>query len=178
MTYYKYYFLLAFIVLAGLMSPAALSASSNATTPESHVVSLLVHVNAKGEVTDIDPAYKLRSDLKQVVSNVVHKMITKPATNKDGKPMSSQLVLVLALKTQSSENGKANVKVDYISSRPVPIGVWHWVHLPNQRLALRPRIDRQPTEMQTNYQHSRAGALNQRKNSRANAAIDAGRSGH
>lgn len=120
-----------FCLASGLVSASAKDAHS----AQSHVIPVLVNVNAKGEVTDAKPAYKLRPAFVRAIRNTLSKMITKPATN-HGKPIDCQFVVNLAMTTVPRSDGAYGVAFKYISSKALPSGSWYWAKNDTHRLAL------------------------------------------
>ncbi|RAP59544.1 hypothetical protein BTJ49_02510 [Oleiagrimonas sp. MCCC 1A03011] len=96
---------------------------------------VLVHVDKQGTVTDVTPAYKVRPSLVKVLRATLNKMITKPAQD-HGKPISSDVVVTLALHVMEKKDGTHAANFQYVSMKPLPAGSWHWVHTPDHRLAL------------------------------------------
>jgi ribosomal protein L24E len=100
-----------------------------------HALPVLVHVNAKGKVTQVQPAIRLRANVERELRKVLDQMITKPAMVKD-RPVASQFVINLALNATPREDGKYNIHFSYVSAMPVPGGGWYWLHVDGRRLAL------------------------------------------
>lgn len=123
-----------FVMVAGSATASTTSKADDNTN--SHVIPVLVKVNSKGVVTDVDPAYDLRPALKRALKDALSKMITTPAMRK-GVPVDSQFVVNLALETQPQGNDKSSASFKYISTKPLPTGnSWHWVRGHQNRLAL------------------------------------------
>src|SRR6185312_6058655 len=80
---------------------------------------VLGQVDAAGKVTRASPAYTLPPKMTRLLRDNLSEMIRKPATDKHGKPTSSQFIMNMALQ-----------------AKPVPPGSWYWVHLDGDRLAL------------------------------------------
>lgn len=131
------------LMLSGMLSAAtggavADSGSLNAFTPE--VLPVLVRVDSRGKVTDVSPAYELPPRFSRLLARNLGEMIAKPAYDHD-RPVASQLVINLALQTTPREEGDYDAHFAYVSSQPVPIGSWYWVHEDGHRLALANRND-------------------------------------
>jgi len=123
-------------LLLGLVSTSAFAFAKNENAGNNHVVPVLVSVNAKGKVTDVEPAYKMRPAFKKVIRNMMDKMITQPATNDDGKAVSCQFVVNLAVVAKPTGHGKYQTSLKYLSSKPLPSGSWMWVHKDQHQIAL------------------------------------------
>ena len=142
--------LAAALLVAFAWTPEAF-ADSNAA--ESHTLPVLVSVNAKGEVTDVAPAYNLRPAMKHLLKDTLNKMITKPAMNK-GKAVDSQFVITLAVLVNEGAKGKVGTTFKYLAVKSLPPGSWHWVRNAENRLALSSQssqvlIKYPPTDMDT-----------------------------
>jgi len=87
---------------------------------------VLVRVNAQGKITDILPAYRLSPDLTRLLRENLNEMIHTPATDKAGKPVSTQFVINLALQVDSRSTGDYNAHFVYVSATPLPLGRWYW----------------------------------------------------
>lgn len=132
----RFHALLLFGVLSATGSAAM--AQNEALSPfPPKVLPVLVAVSAKGKVTNVSPAIDLPPSFRRLLARNVSELITKPAYD-NGKPVSSQFVMNLALQATPSENGNYDAQFAYISSAPVPIGSWHWVNLEDRRFALAP----------------------------------------
>ncbi len=102
-----------------------------------HVLPVLVAVDAKGDVTKVDSAIKLRSAQQKALESAVNKMITGPAKDKNGNPKSSQFVMMMAV--DAGTNGQSTFK--YVGGKPVQSGSVHWVSVgtkSHRRFALSP----------------------------------------
>jgi hypothetical protein len=126
---------------------ALLAASSGvaATSPESlnsfrpKVLPVLVQVNAQGRVTDASPSIELSPRINRLLMANLGEMISKPATDRHGRPISSQFIINLALEASPRAEGDYEARFAYVSSKPVPSGSWYWVHIDGHRLALADR---------------------------------------
>ena len=74
----------------------AMAGETSPPTEQSHVLPVLVAVNADGKVVRIDPAIHLRDRQMKELEKAVHTMITRPAM-KDGHGIYSQFILQLAV---------------------------------------------------------------------------------
>lgn len=129
--------LLSAAVVALLGSTSALANDSMSLNQFPHRVEpVLVQVNAHGKVTGASPAYKLPLKMTRLLSANLDEMIRAPATDKHGKPISSQFVMNVALQTEPNGAGDYKAHFAYVSTKPVPPGSWYWVHLTGDRLAL------------------------------------------
>ena len=124
----------AIVLLAGTGTAMASSVSLNGFTPK--VLPVLVQVNARGKVTDASPAMKLSPRLARLLRENLDEMISQPAVDKHGRPISSQFVINLALQAVSRAEGEYDARFAYVSASPVPAGSWYWVHIDGHRLAL------------------------------------------
>ncbi|MGB3268863.1 MAG: hypothetical protein WBA65_02805 [Rhodanobacter sp.] len=124
----------ALTLLAGTGPALASSASLNGFTPR--VLPVLVQVNARGKVTDASPAMKLSPRLARLLRENLDEMISQPAVDRHGRPVSSQFVINLALQAASRAEGAYDARFAYVSASPVPAGSWYWVHIDGHRLAL------------------------------------------
>ena len=97
---------------------------------------VLLKVDTQGTITSMSPAYKLTPKLEKLLRATLDEMITQPATDKAGKPISSQFIMNVALLAQKRADGNYDVRFTYVSTTPVPSGSWYWVHLDGDRLAL------------------------------------------
>ena len=97
---------------------------------------VLMRVNAQGKVTEASPAYALPLRLTRLLHTNLDEMIKKPAVDKHGKPVSSQFIMNVALRTEPRSTGDYEAYFTYVSTAPVPPGSWYWVHLDGDRLAL------------------------------------------
>jgi hypothetical protein len=129
-----------FIVLTAgalfCLACAAVSASPTDSNPApSRAIPVVVHVNDQGRVTSATPAYRVRPAVLRAIRQTLDTIITGPAM-KDGKAVSSQFVITLALVPAAKGDGSHGASLKYISSKPLPSGDWLWVHTPDHRLAL------------------------------------------
>jgi hypothetical protein len=100
-----------------------------------HAFPVLVRVNDRGKVTDVQPSVTLSPRTDRLLRANLGEMIAKPAMVK-GRPVSSIFVIQLALHTEKQSDGKYRAHFSYVSSIPVPPGSWYWVHINGHRLAL------------------------------------------
>lgn len=126
------------LILLGLLVAAAPvvaadSMSINHFTPK--VLPVLVQVDSHGRVTDVSPSVELAPRYDRLLRQALDEMITQPAKD-HGRPMSSQFVMNLALRTTPRADGRYDAKFVYVSTSPVPAGSWYWVHMDGHRLAL------------------------------------------
>lgn len=112
----------------------ASSMSLNPFTPK--VMPVLVQVNSQGKVTSASPAMELSPKLARLLRANLDEMISAPATDKHGRPRSSQMVIYLRLNAAPRANGNYDAKFAYVSAAPVPPGSWYWVHIDGYRVAL------------------------------------------
>lgn len=108
------------------------------------VLPVLVHVNAKGGVTEVSSSTHLTRRMDRLLRQNLDEMIAKPATE-HGRPISSQLIINLALETTPRDEGDYLARFVYVSSSPVPNGSWYWVRTDGHRLALASRNDHVPS---------------------------------
>lgn len=100
------------------------------------VLPVLVQVDSHGKVTGASPATQLPPKLRRLLRANLDEMVTAPAIDKKGRPMSGQFVMNLALHTSPRPDGDFDVKFAYVSTSPVPAGSWYWVHTDGRELAL------------------------------------------
>jgi len=128
---------LAVAVVAMLGSAGAIADDSMSLNQFPHKVEpVLVQVNAQGRVTEASPAYQLTPKLRRLLRANLDGMIRKPAVDKHGKPVPSQFIMNLAVRTEPRTDGNYDAWFAYVSTKPVPPGSWYWVHLDGDRLAL------------------------------------------
>ncbi|EIL94067.1 MULTISPECIES: hypothetical protein [Rhodanobacter] len=116
---------------------AAGSASLNEFPPK--VMPVLVQVDSHGKVTSASPAIELSPKVNRLLRANLDEMITRPATDRHGRPVSSQFVINLALQASPLDNGNYSAQFTFLSTAPVPAGSWYWVHIDGHRLALAER---------------------------------------
>lgn len=119
-----------------LISGSAFAQNMSLNQFPHRVEPVLLKVDAKGAIDSMSPAYKLTPKLENLLRANLGEMITKPATDKAGKPIPSQFVMNVALLAQKRADGNYNVRFAYVSTAPVPPGSWYWMHLDGDRLAL------------------------------------------
>ena len=124
--------------MLSLAASAALASSGSLNEFRPKVMPVLVQVNAHGKVTDASPAIELSPRLRRLLLQNLNEMIVKPATD-HGRPVSSQFVANLALRTTPRTEGDYDAQFVFVSSSPVPSGSWYWVHIDGHRLALASR---------------------------------------
>ncbi|WP_229792713.1 PAS domain-containing protein [Rhodanobacter panaciterrae] len=132
------------VLTVGASAAVASSGSLNEFRPG--VMPVLVHVDAKGKVTEVSPSAELSPKVNRLLRQSLDEMISKPATE-HGRPVSSQFVINLAVQASPRPEGDYLARFVYVSSSPVPNGSWFWVHVDGYRLALANRDDlnnRQP----------------------------------
>lgn len=117
-------------------SGAALASSGSLNEFRPKVLPVLVQVNSHGKVTDMSPAMELSPPLRRLLRANLDEMISAPATDKHGRPISSQFIMNLALQASPLDNGNFDAHFAYLSTAPVPAGSWYWVHIDGHRLAL------------------------------------------
>ncbi|HEX7342066.1 MAG TPA: hypothetical protein VF269_07295 [Rhodanobacteraceae bacterium] len=103
------------------------------TTPQStpatkNVLPVLVKVNKQGKVTEALPAHSLSTSLQGLLQKTLNKMITKPARDKHGKPIASQMIVNFNMISSKQANGSYAFEFAYVSAQPVPPGDWYWSH--------------------------------------------------
>ncbi|MGP1666846.1 MAG: hypothetical protein ACTS5I_13225, partial [Rhodanobacter sp.] len=113
---------------------------------------VLVQVDANGKITDVSPATHLSPQLDRLLHQNLAEMISKPATDKHGKGISSQFVINMALKAIPRAEGNYDVQFAYVSTSQVPRGSWAWVNVDGRRLAL---ADRHSLRTTTEYHEPR-----------------------
>ncbi len=124
----------ALLGLGAATAAAGDSMSLNAFTPR--VEPVLIQVDAHGRITSASPAYALPPALDRLLRKNLAEMISKPATDKHGKPIASQFVMNVALQAIRNDAGGYDTSFRYVSAQPVPMGSWFWSHQDGHRLAL------------------------------------------
>lgn len=100
------------------------------------IMPVLVQVDAHGRVTDASPPTRLSPQLDRLLRKNLAEMVSKPATDRHGHPIASQVIINVSLQTSPRTEGDYDAIFAYISTKPVPTGSWHWVHIDGHRLAL------------------------------------------
>lgn len=128
------------LIVALLSSTSAIAGEPTTPTPTDappgNIEPVLVHVNAEGKITDVLPAYPLSHGLMRVLRSNLDAMIHKPATDSQGKPISSQFIIKMALKSEQRSTGDYDAHFTYVSASPVPAGSWYWGHDAQGQLVL------------------------------------------
>lgn len=130
------------LVLFGLLaagSGAAMASSGSLTQFKPKVMPVLVQVNAHGKITDASPSEELSPKVNRLLMQNLAEMISKPATDRHGRPVSSQFIINVALQASPRAGGDYDANFAYVSTKPVPAGSWYWVHIDGHRLALADR---------------------------------------
>lgn len=125
------------MLAAGSGAAAASSASLTEFRPK--VMPVLVQVNADGKITNASPSEELSPKINRLLMRNLAEMVSKPATDRHGRPVSSQFIINVALQTSPRAEGNYDANFTYVSSKPVPPGSWYWVHIDGHRLALADR---------------------------------------
>lgn len=131
------------MVFAGVMTVgagAAMASSGSLNEFRPGFMPVLVHVDARGKVTDVSPSTELSPRVNRLLRQNLDEMISKPATE-HGRPISSQFVINLSMQASPRPEGDYLARFVYVSSSPVPDGSWYWVHIDGHRLALANRND-------------------------------------
>jgi hypothetical protein len=130
-------------MLAGVLmvgGGAAMAANDSLNEFRDRVLPVLVHVNARGGITEVSPSSHLTPQMSRLLRQNLDEMVAKPATE-HGRPISSQVIINLALEATPRNEGDYLARFVYVSSSPVPTGSWYWVHIDGHRLALANRND-------------------------------------
>lgn len=130
------------LVLFGMLtagSGVAMASSGSLTQFKSKVMPVLVQVNAQGKITSVSPSEELSPKVNRLLMQNLTEMISKPATDRHGRPISSQFIINVALQTSPRAEGDYYANFAYVSSKPVPSGSWYWVHIDGHQLALADR---------------------------------------
>lgn len=114
---------------------AAMASSGSLNEFPSKVLPVLVQVDSHGRLTEVSPSIALAPRFDRLLRQTLDEMITKPA-NDHGRPVASQFVINLALKTSPRADGAYDAQFAYVSTSPVPSGSWYWAHIDGHRLAL------------------------------------------
>jgi hypothetical protein len=127
------------VLIVALLSSTSVVAGGPTTlgyTNNRNIEPVLVRVNAQGKITDFKPAYPLSPELKRLLLANLNEMIHTPATDKDGKPVSTQFVINVALQSEPRSTGDYDVHFVYISASSIPLGTWFWSRDPFGQLGL------------------------------------------
>lgn len=119
------------LVAVGLLATCFCATAADPTSPtdaQAKVVPVLMQVNSHGKITEAAPAVHLSPKFRRLLRKNLNEMITKPAVDKHGQPISSQFVMNLSLQTTARSDGEYDTRFTYVSTSPVPAGSWHWVH--------------------------------------------------
>lgn len=135
----KRFFPLAFFAMLAVGSGAAMAVSGSLSEFRSGVLPVLVHVDDQGKITEASPSTRLAPKMNRLLMQNLAEMISKPATDRHGHPISSQFIINVALQTSPRPEGDYDASFAYVSSKPVPSGSWYWVHIDGHRLALADR---------------------------------------
>lgn len=128
-----------FCMVLGLLSACplpAMAGSGGLSEFPSHVLPVLVQVDAKGNITGISPSERLSPRIEKLLRANVREMVQGPAIDKDGRSTTSLQVLNLGLVKSPRPDGSFDVSFAYVSATPVPAGSWYWVHTDGRQLAL------------------------------------------
>lgn len=120
------------LLLVAVWMPAA---HADTNTGDARTLPVIVNVDKKGSVSEIIPAYRISPGFRNMVRDTLSKMITSPAM-RDGKPVSSQLVITLGVVQKQLAGGKSSVSLKFLASKPLPAGNWHWLLRANKPPAL------------------------------------------
>jgi hypothetical protein len=182
----KRFSLLALVGGLVFSSSAAMASSGSLNEFRPGVMPVLVHVDSRGQVTDVSPSAELSPKVSRLLRQSLDEMISKPAT-RHGRPISSQFVINLAVQASPRAEGDYLARFVYVSSSPVPSGSWYWVHIDGHRLALANRNDfnRQPRfhfdtqrdYRRENFDYSRTPSPDVRSTTR-DVSRSASKSGH
>jgi hypothetical protein len=135
---------------------AATASTQSLNEFPSAIMPVLVQVDAQGRVTDASPATKLSPQLDRLLRSNLAEMVSKPATDRHGHPIASQVIINVALQTSPRAGGDYDANFAYVSTKPVPMGSWYWVHIDGHRLALANR-DYRANRRLFEFNHYRAG---------------------
>lgn len=116
-------------IALSLLAACFCATAAEPTEPDNSqakVVPVLVQVNSHGKVTGVDPGIHLTPKFSQLLRKNLAEMITKPAVDKHGKPISSQFVMTLSVQTTPRAGGEYDTRFKYVSASPVPAGPLHW----------------------------------------------------
>lgn len=117
------------------IAPLASAGSMSLNRFRNHTLPVLVTVDSHGKVTRIQPAYEVPRTVKPLLKKTLDQLITGPSIE-DGKGISSQAVIQLAVEAVPQSDGKFTVHFAYVDAMPVPYGMWFWNHIDGHRLAL------------------------------------------
>lgn len=126
------------LLLLGTMDAGhgALAASMSLHQFTPKVLPVLVQVDDQGKVTQVSPSFELAPRYDRLLRQTLDELIDEPAKD-HGRPVGSQFIINLGLKTSPRGDGKYDAQFVYVSTSPVPPGSWYWDHIDGHRLALR-----------------------------------------
>lgn len=176
----KMNYLYALAVLPLLFGAGKVMAADGATTgthQDTRVLPVLVQVDSHGNVTRVDPASDLKPTMQKLLKQTLDDMITKPAHDAHGKPISSQFVANMKMQSVKRKDGGYGFKFTYVSAQPVPAGQWVWSHDPATHKVV---LANQSMLSNMNDQNARArrSATRQAVHQRQMAAMAAHGNGH
>lgn len=108
---------------------AGIAMASTAAPPQSQTrdIAMVVHVDKQGKVTHIQPARRMPPWEHDMLMQKLGQWITRPATDKHGKPMSSRFIMQVAMTTSQQANGNYNAAFKVIKTMPIGFaGPVHW----------------------------------------------------
>lgn len=117
------------------IAPLASADSMSLNQFRNHTLPVLVTVDSHGKVTRIQPAYEVPRAIRPLLRTTLKQLITGPSIH-DGKGISSQAVIQLAVEAVPQDDGKFKVHFAYVKAMPVPYGSWFWNHIDGHQLAL------------------------------------------
>jgi hypothetical protein len=129
--------------LSAIFLLGALTAAGRAAATGPHslndfkfgLVPVYVQVNANGKVTRVLPSVELSPRYDRLLRANISELIAGPA-KRNSKGVSSALVINMALKTTPRTDGTYDAQFAYVSAKPVPYGLSHWVRTDGHALAL------------------------------------------
>lgn len=104
----------------------AMASSGSLVEFKPQVMPVLVQVDARGRVTDVQPSFQLTPWSQKLLTQQLDAWISQPASD-NGHPVSSRFIVEVAMHTIQRKDGKYDASFVYVKSLPAPPGgAMHW----------------------------------------------------
>lgn len=114
------------LIACTALSGGALAASGSLGGARPQVMPVIVHTDAQGKVTEINPALQLSPKYRQLLIEQLGAWISKPASWK-GHPVASTFIVQVGIRAVPRNDGGYTVSYIYAGSQPIAYsGPWHW----------------------------------------------------
>ncbi len=123
------------VVVLLAIAPSAFGEETQAGKATDGVINVLIKVDSRGKVSDVSTPERLPPAFEQLLRQNVSEMIAAPA-HRDGKPVSSQLVLKVSLESKKDSEGNFDSKFVAVDSQALPDGAWSWLKTDGNRYVL------------------------------------------